>query len=151
MELLVFFKFSPFLPNSMLERLSPSFSNSHMSFLQQWNWEEGLTNKKSIKLFIFDEILNIMCKIVCGCFLYWIKIVDNMSEKTADIWTITPPRQFSILISDLAETFKSSVVIEQMLVVRGTPCLLINSVTALTEYIFETIADLSNIFIQQLI
>ena len=46
-----------------------------------------------------------------------------MSEKTADKWTKTPPRQFLILINDLAQTFKSSVFRDQMIVVGGTPCL----------------------------
>ena len=45
------------------------------------------------------------------------------AKKAADIWTKTPPRQFSILNNDLAETFKSSVLTEQMLVVLGTLCL----------------------------
>ena len=45
-----------------------------------------------------------------------------MNEKTADIWMKTPPRQFSILINDLAETVKRPVLTEQMLVVRETPC-----------------------------
>ena len=150
MELLVFFKFSPFLPNSMLERLSPSFSNSHMSFLQQWNWEEGLTNKKSIKLFKFDEILNIMCKIVCGCFLYWIKIVDNMSEKNSRYMSDNTSKTIFDFNQWLGWNF------QEFSSYRANACcswdsLLINSIKALTEYIFETIADLSNIFIQQLI
>ena len=46
-----------------------------------------------------------------------------MSEKTADKLTKTPPRQFLILINDLAQTFKSSVFKDQMIVVGGTPCL----------------------------
>ena len=73
-----------------------------------------------------DEVLNIMSMVVPRwLLLYWIKTVYiyNMSEKTADKWTKTPPRQFLILINDLAQTFKSSVFRDQMIVVGGTPCL----------------------------
>ena len=56
----------------------------------------------------FDEVPNIMSKVVGGCFLYWIKIADNMSEKTADIWT---------------KSLKRTFLAEQMFVVCGTPCL----------------------------
>lgn len=31
----------------------------------------------------FNEVLNIMFKAAGGCFLYWIKTVDNMSEKSS--------------------------------------------------------------------
>ena len=55
-----------------------------------------------------------MSKVIGGCFLYWIKIADNMNEKkTADIWIKTPPRQFSTLINDFAETLKRTVLTEQ--------------------------------------
>ena len=73
----------------------------------------GLINKKSIKLCKFDRVPNIMSKVIGGCFLYWIKIADNMNEKTAVIWIKTPPRQFSILVNDLAETLKRTVLTEQ--------------------------------------
>ena len=46
-----------------------------------------------------------MSKVVGCCFLYLINIADIMSEKT-DIWSKTPPRQFSVFINDLAETLK---------------------------------------------
>ena len=56
-----------------------------------------------------------MSKVIGGCFLYWIKIADNMNEKkTADIWIKTPPRQFSTLINDFAETLKRTVLTEQI-------------------------------------
>ena len=54
--------------------------------------ETGGINKKSIKLSKLDEVQNIIFKVLGGCFLYRIKIADNMSEKTADKRTKTPPR-----------------------------------------------------------
>lgn len=54
-------------------------------------------------------------------------------------------KQYLILINDLAETFRSSVLTEQMFV-----SLFLNSDKALAKHIFETIANFLNIFIQQL-
>ena len=71
----------------------------------------GLITEESIKLSKFDEVPNTMSKVKGGCFLYWIKIGDNMNEN--NIWIKTPPRQFSILINDLAETLKRTVLTEQ--------------------------------------
>ena len=42
-----------------------------------------LMNKKSIKLSKFVIVPNIISKFVGGCFLYWIKIADNMNEKNS--------------------------------------------------------------------
>ena len=74
-----------------------------------------------------DEVLNIMSMVVPRWLLLLLNknsiYIYNMSEKTADKWTKTPPRQFLILINDLAQTFKSSVFRDQMIVVGGTPCL----------------------------
>ena len=72
-----------------------------------------LINKKSIKLSKSNEVPNIKSKVIGGCFLYWIKIADNMNEKKADIWIKAPPRQFSILINDLAEALKKTVLTKQ--------------------------------------
>ena len=73
----------------------------------------GLIEKKSIKLSTFEEVPSIVSKVIGGCLLYWIKIADNMNEKTAVIWIKIPPRQFSILVNDLAETLKRTVLTEQ--------------------------------------
>ena len=62
----------------------------HCNFSKK-NWG---VNKKSINLSKSDEVPNIKSKVIGGCFLYWIKIADNMNEKKADIWIKAPPTIF---------------------------------------------------------
>ena len=132
-------KFPLFPPNSMLERLSPSFPTSQMPVkCHFYNNAEtcffwcvrvcvcvcvcvcvwggggggGLINKKTIKLSKFDKVPDIISKVAGGCFLSLIKIADNMNKKTACMWIKIPPRLFLILISDLAETLQRTVLTE---------------------------------------
>ena len=43
----------------------------------------GVINKKSIKFSEFDKVPNIVSKVICGCFFYWIKKAGNMNEKNS--------------------------------------------------------------------
>ena len=67
-------------------RLNFCFLKIILTLHQRYHPKGRLINKKSIRLSKFNEVLNIMSKIISGCFLYWIKIADNMNEKKQQIY-----------------------------------------------------------------
>ena len=79
----------------------------------------------------FDDVPNIMSKVIGGCFLYWIKIADNMNEKNSRYMNKDTSKTIFDFIQRSDWNF--------------------NENSSYGANSFETIADLSNKFTQQLI